>query len=79
MKNKLIDLNNHLFAQQERLSEEKISEKKLKKEIQRTAAITKVSKEIIDNGSLILAGQKALLGDGILSDLPEMLQITHKS
>lgn len=78
MKNKLIDLNNHLFAQLERLSEEKISEKKLKHEIQRTIAITKVSREIIDNGKLVLEGARAMQGDGMLKNLPDMLQIEHK-
>ncbi len=78
MKNKLIDLNNHLFAQLERLSEEDISEEDLKKEISRTKAVTGVSKQIIENGRLVLDGQRAAQGDGLIPDLPEMLQVEHK-
>ena len=78
MKNKLTDLNNHLFAQMERLSEERISEKKLKKEIARTKAITDVAREIIGNGRLVLDGIRAQQGDGLLKNLPDMMQIEHK-
>lgn len=79
MKNKLTDLNNHLFAQVERLSQEGITEKKLKKEIARSKALTCVSREIIDNGRLILEGVRAQHGDGMVEHLPSMLQIEHKS
>jgi hypothetical protein len=78
MKNKLIDLNNHLFAQLERLSEEDLSDDELKKEIVRTKSITDVAKEIIGNGRLVLDGQRAMQGDGLLENLPEMLQIEHR-
>lgn len=54
MKNKLIDLNNHLFCQLERLSEEEISPETLAHEVMRTRAITTVAKEIIGNGRLIM-------------------------
>jgi hypothetical protein len=39
MKNKLTDLNNHLFAQLERLSEEDITVENLAKEIQRSECL----------------------------------------
>ena len=35
MKNTLSDLNNHLFAQLERLGEEDLDEEEIKKEVQR--------------------------------------------
>jgi len=54
MKNKLSDLNDHLFAQIERLSEEDITEEEIKKEIKRTDAIVDVAKQIIDNARLSL-------------------------
>lgn len=43
MKNTLSDLNNHLFAQLERLGEEDLDEEEIKKEVQRSKAITDVA------------------------------------
>ena len=52
MKNTLGDLNNHLFAQLERLGDEDLSGDELSAEIKRAEAISKVSEEIIRNGEL---------------------------
>lgn len=54
MKNRLADLNNHLFAQMERLSEEGIGADQLEQEVSRTNAIVKVADKIIGNGTLQL-------------------------
>ncbi|MCG6268284.1 hypothetical protein [Vibrio furnissii] len=73
MKNKLIDLNNHLFAQLERLSDESITGDKLKEEIHRSKAITGISKEIVENARLALDAQIAIghsVKEGLL---PEMI------
>lgn len=48
MKNKLIDLNNHLFAQLERLSDETIKPEELEKEIHRTDSMIKISGQILE-------------------------------
>ena len=58
MNNKLSDLNNHLFAEIERLSDEELNEDELKSEIDRARAITSVSKQIIENGALVLRAEK---------------------
>ena len=58
MNNKLSDLNNHLFAEIERLSDEDLNEDELKSEIDRARAITSVSKQIIENGALALRAEK---------------------
>lgn len=58
MKNKLSDLNNHLFAQLERLSEEGLSCDALQAELSRTAGITSLAKEVINNARLVLDAQK---------------------
>ena len=60
MKNKLIDLNNHLFAQLERLSDESKRGDKLTEEIERSRAVCGIARNIIDNGKLALDAQKAL-------------------
>ncbi|QEW06331.1 hypothetical protein [Nitrincola iocasae] len=59
MKNKLSDLNNHLFAQLERLSDEDLKGEDLTKEIERSRAVTTVSREIIANADLVFKAEKA--------------------
>ena len=57
-KNTLSDLNNHLFAQLERLSDESINQDDLNKEIERSKAINVIAKNIIDNAKTSLEGAK---------------------
>lgn len=54
MKNKLSDLNNHLFAQLERLGDESIKGEELKNEIERGKSMASVAKEIVSNAKLAL-------------------------
>lgn len=54
MKNKLVDLNNHLFAQLERLGEEDLDQDAIEQEIKRTDAIVSVSEQIVANANLAL-------------------------
>ena len=54
MKNKLADLNNHLFTQLERINDEDISTEDLDKEIKRADAIAKVATQIIESSNLSL-------------------------
>nr|DAW33000.1 MAG TPA: hypothetical protein [Caudoviricetes sp.] len=60
MKNTLWDLNNALFEQIERLQDDTLSEEGLEREIKRTDAVTKIAKNIIDNGVLALSVKKHL-------------------
>lgn len=77
MKNKLVDLNNHLFAQLERLSDEDLTPEELQSEIQRSHAVTSLAKEIISNGRLVLDAQKQFdLGN--LKSANEILGVEHK-
>lgn len=55
-RNRLTDLNNHLFAQLERLSDEDLTQEELNKEIGRSKAINGVAKNIIDNAKTALEG-----------------------
>ena len=76
MKNTLEDLNNHLFAQLEMLSDEDLSSEELEKEITRTKAITEVAGKIIDNSSTVLEAMRLVKGkDGVVEkeDLPKMI------
>jgi hypothetical protein len=54
MKNKLTDLNDHLFAQLERLGDEGLTQEALERETQRTSAIIGVSEQIINNAQVAL-------------------------
>jgi len=72
MKNKLTDLNDHLFAQLERLSDDDLKGEELQTEIQRAQAITCVAKQIINNGQLVLHAHKAV-SDGLIRDGHKML------
>lgn len=53
-KNKLVDLNNHLFAELERLGDEDLQGEDLDKELARAKGITNVSAQIVQNGNLLL-------------------------
>lgn len=55
-RNTLSDLNNHLFAQLERLGDEELSENDLAKEVERSKAIGAIAKNIIDNAKVTLEG-----------------------
>lgn len=57
-RNTLNDLNNHLFAQLERLSDETIKGDDLKEEFDRSKAVTEVAKNIINNAALALQAEK---------------------
>ncbi|MGE4321743.1 MAG: hypothetical protein AB7E60_01785 [Sphingobium sp.] len=64
MKNKLSDLNNHLFAQLERLGEEGLSSEQIVDEVKRADAITDVADQIIRNADLQLKAAHLLATHG---------------
>lgn len=74
MKNKLSDLNNHLFEELERLNDEELVGDKLNEEINRAKAITDVAEKIIDNGNLVLKAVHEQNEYGTVSkNVPKML------
>ena len=76
MRNKLIDLNNHLFEQIERLNDDELSEEELEKEIKRSKAMEGLSSNIIDNARLALDAEKFKYNSygSRPADMPEMLE-----
>ncbi len=73
-KNTLGDLNDHLFAQLERLGNEDLKGDELACEITRAQAVNAVACQIISNGSLVLRA-KVQMADRILErESPKMLE-----
>lgn len=72
MKNRLLDLNNHLFSQLERLTDEGMSSELIEQEVKRADAIVAVSEQIIRNADLSLKAVAliAVHGDRFASSLP---------
>lgn len=75
MRNTLGDLNNHLFAQLERLGDEELTVEDLEKEMDRAKAITQVSSQIINNANLVLRAKiQAEESISYGGELPKMLE-----
>lgn len=74
IKNKLTDLNDHLFAQLERLNDEDLTGEKMSEEIDRSKAMVGIAAQIIENGRLALDAQIAV-EDRFIKKPPQMLGI----
>lgn len=74
MKNKLTDLNNHLFAQLERMAEEGMTAEQIDQEAKRAEAIVSVADQITRNADLQLKAAKLFADHGaqILPMLPQI-------
>lgn len=59
MKNKLKDLNDHLFAQLERLGDERLKGEELDREIKRAQSMGGVANQVIQLGRLVLDAEVA--------------------
>jgi hypothetical protein len=64
VKNRLSDLNDHLFMQLERLADEDLDDAALEKEAVRSRAMVDVADKIIQNGNLSLQAAKLVAGHG---------------
>jgi len=64
-KNKLSDLNDHLFAQIERLADEGLTPDKIDQETKRAAAIVGVADQILRGASLQVQAAKILSDHGL--------------
>ncbi|SFR40674.1 hypothetical protein SAMN04488005_1538 [Yoonia tamlensis] len=74
MKNKLSDLNDHLFAQLERLSDEGLSPEQIENEAKRAAAIVSIADQVSRNTDQRLKAAKLFADHGavIMPMLPEI-------
>lgn len=78
-KTTLNDLNEYLFQELDRLTNEDLSAEELDKEIKRSDALQKIAKTVIDNGTLALHAKKYLdeYGEGGNVELP-LIGVTEK-
>lgn len=71
-KNKISDLNDHLFAQLERLGDEELSQADIDKEVARAKAMSGISQQIINSNKLVIDAMKlASNGSFTLNDIPD--------
>lgn len=77
MKNTLVDLNNHLFAQLEKINDDDLSGEALDAEIKRTEAMAKISEQIIKTGELQFKAMQHMdeYGYDRKKAVPEMLEV----
>ena len=73
-KNKLGDLNDHLFMQLEKLNDDDLKGDKLNQEIQRAHAMTGVAKQIINSGALALKAKKVVADGGFSVEDPFQIE-----
>lgn len=77
MKNKLINLNDHLFAQLELLADPDIKDNKLDEEIKRSKSMCSIANTIINNANLALKAHMAI-NDGLIDTAPAMIGMRKK-
>ena len=77
MPKQLIDLNNQLFDQLEKLSQSETKGEVLKEEIERSKALCGISDRIIDNANLALKAHE-IVNNKSPNNIPAMLGIEAK-
>ena len=74
MKNNLSDLNNHLFSMLETLEDEKMTDKRLEKELKKAQAICSISSQILKVASVQISAIKTADQCGLLNkEMPALL------
>lgn len=78
-KNKLSDLNNHLFAQLERLNDEEMTEDQVKNEVSRAKAISGIASQVIKSAKVTIDAMRLVAnGDYTVNELPTMIGVEKK-
>lgn len=75
IKNKLVDLNNHLFEELERLNDDDLKGEQLQEERERAKAMANIAQTIINNGELALKAVKHYDEMGNKEKIPDILQL----
>jgi hypothetical protein len=78
MKNRLVDLNNHLFEQLERLNDEDLKPEQLKMEIDRAKSMGFLGSQIIANAKLVLDAAE-LFNNADIVEAPEVFGLKEKN
>ena len=79
MKNKLSDLNDHLFMVLERLNSEDLSDEGLEKELKRAKGIVSVAQAVVANASVQLVAYRVAMENGeTYRPLPATLSVGNK-
>ena len=73
-KNKLVDLNNHLFEQLERLNDDELTGINLDEEIKRANAMKGIAGQIISTANTAIRGKKVFSELNPDIEKPEMLE-----
>lgn len=73
MKNTLADLNNYLFEELERLTDDTLSDEDRAKEYERSKHVTHVAQTIVNNAQLALNVMKQAYEQGEKPKIPVML------
>lgn len=74
MKNNLSDLNNHLFSTLEILEDDKMTDKRLEKELKKAQAICSISSQILKVASIQISAIKTAEQCGLLNkEMPALL------
>lgn len=63
MRNKIPDLNNHLFEQLERLNNDELTPEQLKDEVNRAKAMTQISSQIVQSVKVTFEALKMVKGE----------------
>lgn len=72
-RNTLGDLNNHLFAELERLNDESLTAEEIDKEIERAKAVSTVAANVIQNANTVLRAFEFKDQQLGVAELPRML------
>lgn len=72
-RNTLGDLNNHLFAQLEKMDDDELTGEQLDNEIRRTEAMAKISEQIIKNGELQFRAMSTWMNTAMRGRKPSLI------